>query len=68
MAFLVTRRLPVMLATSVAVAAFAAVSGVWASFWLNSAPAPTIVLVLTALFVLAFLWRNIATRRAQGAD
>lgn len=32
------------------------------------APAPTIVLVLTALFTLAFLWRSIATRRAQGAD
>lgn len=66
-AFLVTRRLPAMLATGVGVAAFAAVSGVWASFWLNSAPAPTVVLVLTALFVLAFLWRSIATRRAQAA-
>ncbi|QRZ14159.1 metal ABC transporter permease [Paracoccus methylovorus] len=64
-AFLVTRRLATMLATSVGVAAFGTVSGVWASFWLNSAPAPTIVLVLTALFVLAFSWRIIATRRAQ---
>ncbi|WP_409567761.1 metal ABC transporter permease [Paracoccus sp. (in: a-proteobacteria)] len=66
-AFLVTRRLATMLATSVGVAAFGTVSGVWASFWLNSAPAPTIVLVLTALFVLAFSWRIIATRRAQTA-
>lgn len=66
-AFLVTRRLPAMLATAVGVAAFGAIGGVWASFWLDSAPAPTIVLVLTALFVLAFLWRSIATRRAQGA-
>ncbi|KGJ05748.1 metal ABC transporter permease (plasmid) [Paracoccus versutus] len=65
-AFLLTRRLSAMLATSVGVAAFGAASGVWASFWLNSAPAPTIVLVLTVLFVLAFLWRSAATRRAQG--
>lgn len=65
-AFLLTRRLSAMLATSVGVAAFGAASGVWASFWLNSAPAPTIVLVLTVLFVLAFLWRSVATRRAQG--
>ncbi|SMG29291.1 metal ABC transporter permease [Paracoccus sp. J56] len=66
-AFLVTRRLAAMLVTSVGVAAFGAVAGVWISFWLNSAPAPTIVLVLTVLFVLAFAWRNLATRRAQAA-
>ncbi|GLK63378.1 metal ABC transporter permease [Paracoccus kondratievae] len=66
-AFLVTRRLAAMLITSVGVAAFGAVAGVWISFWLNSAPAPTIVLVLTVLFVLAFAWRNLATRRAQAA-
>lgn len=64
-AFLLTRRLAAMLAVSVAVAGFGTIFGVWASFWLDSAPAPTIVLVLTALFVLAFIWRNIATRWAR---
>lgn len=62
-AFLVTRRLSAMLAVAVAVAALSTVLGVWASFWLDSAPAPTIVLVLLAQFILAFLWRNLATRR-----
>lgn len=62
-AFLVTRRLSAMLAGAVAVAALSTVLGVWASFWLDSAPAPTIVLVLLAQFILAFLWRNLATRR-----
>ncbi|SMO49060.1 metal ABC transporter permease [Paracoccus laeviglucosivorans] len=62
-AFLMVRRLSAMLATAVAVAAFSTVTGVWASFWLDSAPAPTIVLILTGLFVLAFIWRNLATRR-----
>lgn len=62
-AFLVTRQLSVMLGVAVLVAAFSTVTGVISSFWLDSAPAPTIVLVLTALFVLAFLWRNLATRR-----
>lgn len=62
-AFLVTRRLSAMLAVAVAVAAISTALGVWASFWLDSAPAPTIVLVLVAQFILAFLWRNLATRR-----
>lgn len=62
-AFLLTRRLSAMLAVAVAVAAVSTSVGVWASFWLDSAPAPTIVLVLLAQFILAFLWRNLATRR-----
>jgi manganese/iron transport system permease protein len=37
-------------------------AGVWASFHLDSAPAPTIVLILTVLFLLAFLRRSLATR------
>ena len=40
------------------------VAGVWASFHLDSAPAPTIVLILTVLFLLAFLRRSLATRAA----
>ncbi|UXU74706.1 MULTISPECIES: metal ABC transporter permease [unclassified Paracoccus (in: a-proteobacteria)] len=64
-AFLLTRRLPVMMATAVAAAAVASTSGVWASFWLDSAPAPTIVLVLMIQFLLALTWRNLATRMAQ---
>lgn len=66
-AFLVTRSLAAMLVTAVIVAAFATTVGVWGSFWLDSAPAPTVVLVLTGLFVLAFTWRNLAQRRASAA-
>lgn len=62
-AFLLTRRLSAMLVTAVCVAAFSTISGIFASFWLDSAPAPTIVLMLTVLFVLAFIWRNLAARR-----
>jgi manganese/iron transport system permease protein len=38
--------------------------GVYASFHLDSAPAPTIILILTAMFLLAFLRRVILTRAA----
>ena len=53
-AFLVTRRFGAMLAVAVASAAFAAFAGVYLSFFIDSAPAPTIVLVMTGLFIAAF--------------
>ncbi|MTH35610.1 hypothetical protein GL279_13460 [Paracoccus limosus] len=62
-AFLLARRLAVMLGVAVAVAGFSTLAGVWVSFWLDSAPAPTIVLLLLIQFIAAFLWRNVATRR-----
>lgn len=66
-AFLLTRRFSSMLAVSVAVAFFAGMAGIYASFWLDSAPAPTVVLILTGLFVVALVWRNLRARAAQGA-
>ncbi|WP_299303168.1 metal ABC transporter permease [uncultured Litoreibacter sp.] len=54
-AFLVTRQFGQMLLTAVAVAVFSSVAGVYLSFFIDSAPAPTIVLILSGLFVLAFL-------------
>ena len=63
-AFLVTRRFGTMMAVAVAVALFAGLAGTLASFWLDSAPAPTIVLILTALFLIALLMKEIRQRRA----
>jgi manganese/iron transport system permease protein len=39
--------------------------GVYASFYLDSAPAPTIILILTLVFIIAFIRSNILTRRAS---
>lgn len=64
-AFLLTRRFAAMLVVSVAVALLAGLGGVYASFFLESAPAPTIVLLLTAMFILALGMRNLRTARAQ---
>ncbi|WP_282601767.1 metal ABC transporter permease [Paracoccus sp. PARArs4] len=58
-AFLLTRRLQAMMAVATAIAVGASLAGVWASFWLDSAPAPTIIVILTGCFVLAFAWRQI---------
>ncbi|MBD8893914.1 metal ABC transporter permease [Roseibium litorale] len=62
-AFLITRRFSAMMAAAVVVTMVAMTGGVYASFWLDSAPAPTIILVLTGLFLLAFSWRQIRNRQ-----
>ena len=64
-AFLVTRRFGAMLAVAVLICAFSMTAGTYLSFWLDSAPAPTVVLVLTALFIPAFLRRVARNRRAE---
>lgn len=54
-AFLLTRTFGAMLLVAVALAIFASLSGIWLAFYLDSAPAPTIVLVFSLLFVTAML-------------
>jgi len=66
-AFLLSRHFKAMMAVAVAVNVFAMTAGVYLSFWFDSAPAPTIVLTLTMIFVLAFLARRFATARAERA-
>ncbi|WP_415392904.1 metal ABC transporter permease [Paracoccus sp. SJTW-4] len=64
-AFLLVRSFGRMLAVAVAVNAASMLAGVHLSFYLDSAPAPTIILILTAAFIAAFLRRTRLTRRAQ---
>lgn len=61
-AFLVARSFGAMLLTATLVCLVAMIAGIWASFHLDSAPAPTIILILTAMFLLAFLRRSLANR------
>lgn len=71
-AFLLVRTFGKMLVVAVLVCLGSMVAGTYASFFLDSASAPTIILILTALFTLAFLWRTLRTRaasaRVSGAD
>jgi manganese/iron transport system permease protein len=53
-AFLVTRTFGAMLVVSVVIAVLSSFVGVYASFFLDSAPAPTIVLLMTLVFIAAF--------------
>ncbi len=55
-ASLLTRRLPAMMAVAAAIGATAGVIGLYASFYLNIASGPAIVLVITLIFILVFLF------------
>jgi manganese/iron transport system permease protein len=54
-AFLFTKQFKRMLPIAVGVTVFSGLLGVYLSFFLDSAPAPTIILILTAIFIGAFV-------------
>jgi manganese/iron transport system permease protein len=62
-AFLLVRSFGRMIVVAVIVCVVSMLVGTWASFHLDSATAPTIILVLTGLFIAAFIRRQILTRR-----
>lgn len=70
-AFLLARRFPAMLMIALGLTQAAMALGIWASFWLDSAPAATVTLALGLAFGLALaasLWRGAAyDRRASRA-
>jgi ABC-type Mn2+/Zn2+ transport system permease subunit len=75
-AYLLTRRLPAMMAVSALVGVFSAIAGLYVSYYLDVASGGAMVLVATGIFLIAFLlapergvvWRlgRIAGRRAGG--
>jgi manganese/iron transport system permease protein len=66
-AFLLTKRFERMLGLSALISATASFFGVYGSFFLDSAPAPTIVVLLALTFVAAFVYSN-TKNRAAGAQ
>ncbi len=62
-AYLITRSFERMLVVSMAIAVGSSVLGVYASFFIDSAPAPTIVLLMSLQFVAAFAWSQWQARR-----
>jgi manganese/iron transport system permease protein len=62
-AFLLVRTFGRMLWVSVLVCMISMLLGSYLSFFLDSAPAPTIILILTVMFIVAFVRRQIMTRR-----
>ncbi|TIQ38944.1 MAG: metal ABC transporter permease [Mesorhizobium sp.] len=67
-AFLLTRKFSAMLILSVAIAVAASFLGVYLSFFIDSAPAPTIVLMLSAAFIAAFAITTLKVGRMEIAE
>lgn len=67
-AFLTVRSFGWMLVVACAACLVAMLGGVYASFFLDSAPAPTIILVLTGIFLVVLLRRARATAVAGPAS
>ena len=64
-AFLLTKRFEMMMVIAVSVASISSFLGVYASFYLDSAPAPTIVLLMTVQFIAAFLASVVRQKRVE---
>lgn len=67
-AFLIARQFGRMLAVAVLIAVGTSFFGVYLSFFMDSAPAPTIVLLMTACFVAAFAFSSWRTHRAVASE
>jgi len=55
-AYLLTRRLPMMMLIAASIGAFSSVAGLYASFYINVASGAAVVLIATAIFLVAFLF------------
>lgn len=64
-AFLLVRSFERMMWTATIVTLISGMLGVYLSFWIDSAPAPTIILILTIVFIAAFVT---SVRRAKRAN
>ena len=66
-AFLLVRRFSTMMLVAVLVAVSAMGLGIYSSFFFDSAPAPTIVLVFSLMFIAAFTAKVLRQNRAETA-
>ena len=66
-AYLLTRRFALMMVLAVGICMLAMLLGVYLSFFLDSAPAPTAVLLLTAMFIVTLGVRTARMRRVGRA-
>ena len=67
-AFLLTKRFSLMLPIAVGVTMVSGLAGVNLSFFIDSAPAPTVILVLTTIFIAAFIRANRKMRQPQSDE
>lgn len=62
-----THRLPSMMVVSAIIGVTSGITGVYASYYLNIASGPSVVLVATLIFLVALIWSAIRDRRDVAA-
>ncbi|WP_321500839.1 metal ABC transporter permease [Breoghania sp.] len=67
-AYLVSRDFRRMMAISILVAVVSTLVGIYASFFIDSAPAPTIVLTMTLLFIVTFVATQLREKSVEGGS
>ncbi len=67
-AYLLTKRLPVMMILAAVIASASGVIGLYLSYYVNVASGPAIVLVATAFFLLAWFIKSLSTRKNLSAS
>ena len=67
-AFLITNQFRLMMPLAVIVTILAMFSGIYLSFWIDSAPAPTVIMLLTLTFILVLIKKLRSTKNVIGAD
>lgn len=64
-AYLVTRRLPIMMALAAGIASISGIIGLYLSFYLSISSGAAIVLTATAFFLLVWLFKRLSDMRTQ---
>lgn len=67
-AFLITNQFRLMMPVAVAVTMMAMLSGIYLSFWIDSAPAPTVIMLLTLIFMFVLIQKLRSARNVISAD
>ena len=63
--FLLTKSFKTMLLISVSVTLASGFSGIYLSFFIDSLTSPTIIIIMTAVFIIAFIRSSFVTRQAS---
>ncbi len=64
-AFLLTRKFSTMMVLAVLISEVSGFLGIYLSFFIDSSPAPTIVLIMSGFFIAAFAYASIKARRVE---
>ena len=67
-AYLLTKRLPVMMILAAVIASASGVIGLYLSYYVNVASGPAIVLTATLFFILAWIYKTLNGRIRQGRE